>query len=98
MRQSHFCVFSSAWARAMRRELAAGERDGSCRSRNAEVGTEVALPFRVPRSAFRIATAAPSAATKSLLSMLARPSRAAYITRPPARVEGIVTDELRSAH
>src|SRR6266446_2139062 len=97
MRRSRLRVFSSARARSRRRAKTSGDREGSWLgiTRKSEGGTRnrrPSIPFRVPRSTFRVwycPTIAPATVKKSRRSIvLAPPERAAYITRPPRRLEG----------
>src|SRR2546426_12166715 len=97
MRRSRLRALSSFRARSRRRANTSGEREGSWNGpvRNAECGVRnwsVGLRFRIPNSAFRIGYAAantPATVTNSRRSIvLAPPQRAAYIIRPPRRLEG----------
>src|SRR5256886_13224254 len=97
MRRSSRRASSSARARSRRRAKTSGEREGSWEgsTRNVERGTRnksSGPQFRVPTSAFRVANGAataPAAMRNSRRSIvLAPPERAAYITRPPPRLEG----------
>src|SRR5947208_3229027 len=90
-------ALSSPRARSRRRRNTSGDREGSWtgRMRNAEFGMRNRRPtvqFRIPHSAFRIASAvatAPATVTNSRRRIvLAPPDSAAYITRPPRRLEG----------
>src|SRR6266853_10887 len=97
MRRSRLRVFSSARARSRRRAKTSGERAGSWSgiTRKSEVGTRNRCPsilFRVRRSAFRVwycpAIAPATVKNSRRRIVLAPPERAAYITRPPRRLEG----------
>src|SRR6266550_4942348 len=97
MRRSRPRALSSPRARSRRRAKTSGEREGSWAPlmRNAECGVRncsVELRFRIPNSAFRIGYAAATAPATVRNSrrriVLAPPERAAYITRPPRRLEG----------
>src|SRR5437763_8699389 len=97
MRRSSPRPLSSLRARSRRRAKTSGGREGSWLgiTRKSEVGTRnrcSGILFRVPRSAFRIwysAATAPAAMRSSRRSIvLAPPEGAAYITRPPRRLEG----------
>src|SRR2546422_8284098 len=97
MRRSSPRALSSPRARSRRRAKTSGEREGSWAPlmRNAECGVRncpVELRFRIPNSALRIGYAAatvPATATNSRRCIvLAPPESAAYITRPPRRLEG----------
>src|SRR6266699_2483458 len=97
MRRSSPRALSSPRARSRRRAKTSGDRKGSWAEpmRNAECGVRNGpgeLRFRIPNSAFRIgyaAATAPATVTNSRRCIvLAPPHSAAYITRPPRRVEG----------
>src|SRR6266576_3358041 len=96
MRRSSRRASSSARARSRRRAKTSGEREGSWlgRVRNAECGVRSWMPdlrLRTPNSALRTeyAATAPATVKNSRRSIvLAPPERAAYITRPPPRLEG----------
>src|SRR5437016_1086962 len=97
MRRSSPRALSSPRARSRRRANTSGEREGSWAPlmRNAECGVRncpVELRFRIPNSALRIgyaAATAPAAMRNSRRRIvLAPPESAAYITRPPRRLEG----------
>src|SRR5882762_1563214 len=96
MRRSSPRVLSSARARSRRRAKTAGEREGSWagRMRNAECGVRswtLDLRLRTPNSALRTecAATAPASVTNSRRCIvLAPPESAAYITRPPRKLEG----------
>src|SRR3989441_11249860 len=97
MRRSSPRALSSPRARSRRRANTFGEREGSWAPlmRNAECGVRncpVELRFRIPNSALRIGYAAATAPATVRNSrrciVLAPPESAAYITRPPKRLEG----------
>src|SRR2546425_6357076 len=97
MRRSSLRALSSPRARSRRRANTSGEREGSWapQMRNAECGVRncpVELRFRIPNPALRIgyaAATAPAAMRNSRRRIvLAPPESAAYITRPPRRLEG----------
>src|SRR2546428_5869504 len=97
MRRSSPRALSSPRARSRRRAKTSGEREGSWAPlmRNAECGVRncpVELRFRIPNSALRIGYAAATAPATVRNSrrciVLAPPESAAYITRPPKRLEG----------
>src|SRR5438046_1114216 len=97
MRRSSPRALSSPRARSRRRAKTSGEREGSWERpmRNAEFGMRNRRPtvqFRIPHSTFRIGCAtatAPATVRKSRRCIvLAPPESAAYITRPPGRLEG----------
>src|SRR2546430_9903827 len=97
MRRSRLRVFSSDRARSRRRANTSGDKEGSWPeiTRDSERGARngmLASVFRVPTSAFRVdnvAAIAPAAATNSRRCIvLAPPESAAYITRPPRKLEG----------
>src|SRR2546422_92467 len=97
MRRSSPRALSSIRARSRRRAKTSGDREGSWAPlmRNAECGVRncpVELRFRIPNSALRIGYAAATAPATVRNSrrciVLAPPESAAYITRPPKRLEG----------
>src|SRR2546422_10983297 len=97
MRRSSPRALSSPRARSRRRAKTSGEREGSWAPlmRNAECGVRncsVEPRFRIPNSAFRIGYAAATAPAVTRNSrrciVLAPPESAAYITRPPRKLEG----------
>src|SRR5437867_1975349 len=95
MRRSSPRALSSPRARSRRRANTSGEREGSRAgaTRNVDGGTRNRSSgprFRVPTSAFRVSNGtAPAIATNSRRCIvLAPPESAAYITRPPRRLEG----------
>src|SRR6266536_1417900 len=97
MRRSSPRALRSLRARSRRRWKTSGPREGSWAdsTRNEERGTRnnSSVPqFRVPTSAFRVANGAATAPATVRNSrrciVLAPPHSAAYITRPPRRLEG----------
>src|SRR5438034_3750167 len=105
MRRSSPRALSSPRARSRRRAKTSGEREGSWERpmRNAEFGMRNRCPtvqFRIPHSTFRIGCAtatAPATVRKSRRCIvLAPPESAAYITRPPGRLEGGRSEEHTS--
>src|SRR2546428_3083259 len=97
MRRSRLRALSSPRARSRRRANTSGEREGSWTgpTRNVERGTRnksSGPQFRVPTSAFRVANGAATAPAAMRNArrciVLAPPESAAYITRPPRKLEG----------
>src|SRR2546425_6030948 len=97
MRRSSPRALSSIGARSRRRAKTAGDREVSwaplmrnaeCGVRNCPVELRSRIPNPAPRMGYAAATAPATVRNSPRCIVLAPPESAAYITRPPKRLEG----------